>query len=172
MWQESADGSRNKLELALQPDGSYLASAADPGGPLFARVEGVSKLGNRIARDYGPVYAPGAERPEPPAEPQPQPEREPEPVAEPVAPDSPAEQGAESPQDAEQGSGGWLIPTIAFAAVNLLLLLAGLVFWWLRRRAGGDDEEIDLLLDDEQEPDAATAAGSPEQAPAGEPDSK
>lgn len=161
-WQEAADGTRNKLELALQPDGSYLAQAADPAAPLYARVEGVSNLGNRIARDYGPVYAPGAERPAPAAEPQPQPE--PEPVAEPEVADSPADQGAAPPQDADQGSADWLIPTIAFAAVNLLLVLAGLVFWWLRRRAGGDDEEIDLLLDDDQQPEAAAADASPGQA--------
>jgi uncharacterized protein (TIGR03503 family) len=168
-WQQSTDGSRQKLELALQGDGSYEASVPDPSTPVYARVEGVSRLGNAVARDYGPVYAPGTEPAKQP-EPEPQPVTQEAAKAEPEPPEAAAEKtrdGAGEPAaNEEEETSSWLIPTLAFAGVNLLLIIAGVVFWWLRRRAGDDEEDIDLLLDEGEAPQAGATTDSAEASPA------
>jgi uncharacterized protein (TIGR03503 family) len=155
VWQQATDGAKRKLELSRQEDGGYQATLVERGLPVYARVEGTSKLGTAVAREYGPLYAPGVAAP---AEPEPAVEAVAEPAEpEPVQPveESTAPEEVPPAAKAEDEAAGWLVPTIAFVGVNLLLVIAGGVFWWLRRRAGGDDDEIDLLLEDE-DPEAAT----------------
>ena len=55
VWQQ-IDGQR---ELLKKDAKGYVL--ADLGAPVYLKIEGNSRLGNRIVREYGPVYAPGVE---------------------------------------------------------------------------------------------------------------
>jgi uncharacterized protein (TIGR03503 family) len=159
VWQQAADASQQPLVLMDQADGGQIAVLQDTTAPVYARLEGVTQLGNHIARELGPVYAPGmapvvtppqtaatvATEPPAPADTVPAaPASSEEPVAEPV----------------EQGLDSWVIPTIAFASINLLLMIGGLVYWLLRRRRRGEDEVA--LVEDEAEAAADAADEAPD----------
>jgi len=107
-------------------DGDY--PLADPGLPVFARVEGETLQGNRLSREIGPVYAEGIT----PA-PQPAPLEAETGVSANPAPESEAASPAPSEQESEPGS-DWVMPAIAFGAINLVLIAIGLGIWWWRKR--------------------------------------
>lgn len=157
IWQTMPDGSENPIQIT-SVDNGIARAAIDPALPAFARVEGVSRLGNPLQRQYGPAFAPGvaptaqvvapaksvqdavvADQPTAPkAEPDPiNPSAEPEPVPETSEP---------APEE-EPASDDWVMPTLVFGGVNLLLLVGGLVFWLIRRKRRGDDD-LDLLGDE------------------------
>jgi len=153
-WQPAADDSRQPLILSPQSDGSQVAVLSDPAAPVYARIEGITRLGNHIDHEIGPVYAPGMAPPTPPpaAAPPAHPAAEPT-AAQPSAPPAPRAE-AETEPEQQDAQSGWLMPAIAFVAVNLLLGGGGL-FWWRRRRRR-DDEEIALLDEGEE---AVTPSG-------------
>ena len=161
-WQQGPDDAERPLALEVHADQGQSAVLSDAAAPVYVRIEGVTQLGNAITREFGPVYAPGAEPAAvPPAAVAVEPKPEtvvmaaPQPAAE-----SQPQRTAVVATSAEEARPGWLLPTLAFGGVNLLLLVAGLVFWWLRRRRG-DADEIALVDDDEAE--AGSDSASPQQ---------
>jgi len=160
IWQLGPDGAKQKLDMVLKGQGVYRAELTDAALPVYGAVEGVSRLGNPISREYGPVYAPGAEPAPTPAQPTaPVPESKPAQQAEPaMAAPAAVEAPADAAEAVQEDEAGWVMPTIVFGGVNLLLLIGGVVFWLLWRRRRGK-EDFDLVDDDDDEvPEAAQTA--------------
>jgi hypothetical protein len=163
VWQ-LLDGQRELLEKDAK---GYVL--ADPAAPVYLKIEGKSRLGNRIAREYGPVYVPGVE---PPKEPAPTAESTAESAQ--VQPEAAPVEAAVQEEAAEEES-GWVLPAVVFGAVNLLLIGGGLGVWWFLRRRRDSSEEVSLSEEieaveaelAEAEPDGVTAEeadGEPQQA--------
>lgn len=160
IWQEDGNGIRFPLESRME-DGVYQGEIADKEWAVHARIEGMSRLGNPLSYELGPVYVSGmapAAAPEVQATAE-QTESEGAKPAEPAGAETAAAQPepAAAPAKETEDEGGWLLPALGFAAVNLLVIAGGLAFWWLRRRSQG--EEDFALIDDEDdappEPDQA-----------------
>jgi hypothetical protein len=119
----------------------------------MARVEGMTRAGNLVANELGPVYPPGA--PPPPPSPEPVGEPTPEPV---VATGPPAEPKPVAAGPAAEKAGGqdWLLPATVFGGFNLLLVGGGLAWWLLARRRRDADDLV--LVDAETAPDAGKPA--------------
>jgi hypothetical protein len=148
LWQDLAAGGRQPLEGRPQGDGRWVATLADPAAPIMARVEGMTRAGNLVANDFGPVYPPGVTPPPPPPEPVVEPVPEPVVAAPPVEP----EPAAAEPVAEEAGGQDWLLPAAVFGGVNLLLVGGGLAWWLLARRRRDTDDLV--LVDDEPAPGA------------------
>lgn len=123
---------------------------ADVSMPVFAKIEGKSRLGNLIAREIGPVYAQGVKPPV--AEPRPtkpaEPEKQQKAAEDPAKPKPKTQEEAPVQEEAAEEE-SWVMPAAIFGVSNLLLLGIGLGVWWfLRKRRGSED---DLLLEDEIE---------------------
>ncbi len=153
VWQ----GEGKERKVLQGGDGKY--TLADPQQPVFARIEGRSRLGNRIERRLGPVYAPGVSPPKKPAP-------EPAPRVEHKAPEKPAakaeasgpEPGAEKEEAAKDD---WVMPAVIFGVTNLLLIAGGLGIWWFLRRRRGAAETVSLE-DEFSLPDEAPDDDEPE----------
>jgi len=128
VWQQ-LEGQRELLEKDAR---GYVL--VDPAAPVYLKIEGKSRLGNRIVREYGPVHVPGVEPP-----------KEPAPTAEstPAQSEAPAAEAVVQEEAAEEES-GWVLPAAVFGAVNLLLIGGGLGAWWFLRRRRGSSEEVSL----------------------------
>lgn len=163
VWQGNDKEERKVLAAA---DGKY--QLAEPGQPVYYKVEGKSRLGNLIVREYGAVYPPGVEAPKPAKDPEPKVAEESSQRAAPVKTAEPTSEEPEPEVPAEEES--WLMPALIVGLGNLLLIGGGLGIWWfLRRRKGGDDldladeiEAVEAELDGEGDSDvAAGEADSP-----------
>jgi len=156
VWQEDPSGA--KLDLQADAEGMY--ELKDPAGAVYATVTGLSRLGNSVQRDVGPLY-PSGKPPAVAAQPEPAPAPEPQPVAEPEKEEVPPEN-----EQAEEDDS--LLPIILFVSVNLLLIAGGLVAWLIirKRRAAQDDsllEEYADGSDSEEGPAAKAADGDPDE---------
>lgn len=157
VWQQHEQQGRMALEpVAGGVAGLWSAPLADPALPVYAALEGNTRNGNLIAREYGPVFAPGSE---PAVAPPVMMDVDPIPVVAPVA-DEPAAAptipptappsdslppAASVPATAGDGEeGDWLLPVLALGVGNLILFGGGGAVWWFlrRRRKAG---EVDLL---------------------------
>ena len=132
----------------------------DPGLPVFMKIEGSTRLGNRISREFGPLYAPGA------------PPRPAEPVAAPEAPKAvekpaQAQPAPKAPVTAEQQAQpeeeDWVMPALAFGVFNLVFIGVGLGVWWFMRKRRRNDDEPSLeqeIESGESSPQDSTDASS------------
>ncbi len=148
VWQDDSSGA--KVDLALDPEGAYKLNNLS--GGVYASITGISKLGNQVVREVGPVYPTGAP-PTPAAVPEPIPEAaiepnqtKPEPVPSQVP--EPEETSAEAEEEDST-----LLPIIIFVSVNLLLIAGGLAAWLLirKRRATQEDSLLDEYEDKESD---------------------
>ena len=152
VWQ-SAGKTRTPLQ---QQEGAY--PLVDPSLPVFMKIEGMSRLGNLISREIGPVYSEGMQPAAAPAqEPlsgdQPSAGREATPVQEVVA-----EEPASAPAADKQTD--WGVPVLIFAAANLLMIGVGLGIWRFIRKGRQTGTEVSLEDDVRAlELDAAEAGG-------------
>lgn len=155
LWQQDPAGQQLPLEAGSATTGVYRAALTDSTLPVYGRIEGVSRLGTPLRREYGPVYLPGAAPAAPPATATPPiTKTEPE-AAQPSEPVAAAE--PEAPPVTEDEEGGWVMPTLVFGGVNLLLIGAGVGWWLIRRRRRKGKDELDLLGDEAAPMDEAAA---------------
>lgn len=151
VWQQD-DKKHQKLLAAAE--GKY--RLIEPAQPVYFKVEGKSRLGNLVVREYGPVYPPGVEAPQPAKNPEP---AVAEASSQSAAPAEPAESAKEEPvPEAPAEEEGWLMPALIVGLGNLLLIGGGLGAWWFLRRRK-DDEDPDLA--DEIEAVEAELGGEP-----------
>ncbi len=133
VWQMVEDR-RTVLE---ERDGGY--PLVQPSAPVFMKIEGTTRLGNRLSRSYGPVYAAGVK---------PQPTVRTEAAADAATAAVPvsAEAAGDEPATDEQATeeAGWMMPALVFGVSNLLLIGGGLGLWWFLRRRRSDRDELAL----------------------------
>jgi len=163
VWQDDPSGA--KVDLAVDAEGVYQLNNAS--GGVYARIAGMSKLGNRVEREVGPLYPKGAP-PMPVTEPAPAPgdmmktqPAEPEPVPA----EEPQKEEVSNEVEAVEEEDSILLPIVLFAGVNLLLIGGGLAAWLVIRKRRATQEES--LLD---EYDVDEPAGSKSQEGTGDPD--
>ncbi|RMG37392.1 MAG: VWA domain-containing protein [Gammaproteobacteria bacterium] len=158
VWQKDAQG--KQLALSAQ-QGLY--TLARVGQPVYYKVEGKSRLGNLIVREYGPLYPPGVEPPKAPPVPA-SVDQAKAPAAAETAPETKKPEPApEEPAEEAEQEGGWLMPALIVGLGNLLLIGGGLGGWWFLRRRKADDEPD---LTDEIEAVEAEVASAVEDGPA------
>jgi len=136
VWQDSSTGSRQELDLSAGGTGYALQ---DPTAAVYAQVEGQTRLGNLLKRNYGPAYADGVEVPEPEVTP-----------AESKGEEKKSDENIPEEEQEEEEADDEMTFIYIFVGSNLAIVVIGLLVWlFIRKRRNAADEEP--LIDDIEE---------------------